>query len=117
MMAGATKVGNQRVLVSGVVISRADEPVEIILESLVITINFKSDGTANAPHYGREASADGTKQTVTLTNFKNPLGTAHRDEIADLNGKPVFLTLFVHSIPVEPITRSIAYSLSTEGAR
>jgi hypothetical protein len=106
----AIKIGQRAVLESGSVLTENKNPVTIQIRDLSVKINFidEAKNTIDA-----RVSQTGEKGlTVNLVNFNNSGGSSFDDIVGEIDGKPLVLGLYVHSLGAERRVHLLHYTFS-----
>ena|ERR1039458_9396587 len=106
-------IGNREVIGGGSLVLGEDQlTFELHVENLTLEFIF-------IPGEGEMAVTplpvdSPTRIKVELKNFDNPLGTTFvSDKIGDLNGKALFLSLYIQAVKGKFVTRLVNYTLMT----
>jgi hypothetical protein len=95
------EIGKRHVLASGSVVLQKDVPVSIKGPQISVTISFREDPPSPTPERSVHWVVDDGVLNVMLHNWSNPLGTAIESRIGTVNGTPLVMALFVHSVGPE----------------
>ena len=106
------KIDDAEVLDSGVLIVRAFHKIALTIAMLPYEITFTT--VPGAPQSVLTGN-DGVRSTINIQNFDNALGTSmNATRIATVEGKPVWLSLFVEAIGAD--VKILSYTLAWEGS-
>jgi hypothetical protein len=95
----ANMAGNQEVLLSGSTVLVGDNTLTLNDDRFILRIVFEDvEGQAQNTSVRGDTTTVPPVVIITLTNWKNALGTAVQMQIGQLGDQPLNLNLFIHTL-------------------
>lgn len=106
-------ISKRKVLASSSIVFVGDGPIAISGPQFSVVIRFQEDPPSPQPKQEAVWEVVDGVLTATLKNWANPLGTALESRIGLVDGTPLVMALFVHSIATTTSqVRHLSYTFS-----